>query len=81
MKFKLDGTTINALIQLGMMGIGAIQRIREDRASRKLEVTDGPNGPEMDDATFDAHFVKWTIAADTASQHASERIEDRHRTD
>lgn len=73
--------TIEGLIKLGILGVKAIQDIRANRAAGKLHITTADTNVAITDAEFDAHFTKWEAAADAASAHASQRIEDRHKND
>jgi hypothetical protein len=72
--------TIEALIKLGIMGVGAIQKMRASHAAGQLAIHDGIGNP-MDAAALASHFAAWEAAADAASAHASQRIEDRHKHD
>lgn len=78
---QLDSQTILGLAQMGMLAVDKLLELKAARAARKLEVINGPVGPVMDDATFHAHFARWTDAADEASAHAGARIDARHADD
>lgn len=73
--------TIETLVKLGILGVQAIQKLRAASAERKLEIRETPDGPVLDAAALAPHWAAWEAAADAASDHASQRIEDRHAGD